>query len=423
MESIKFAVYEKSIINEANELSYERFIVLKNEYGVVTHFTKLENYTGKFIGRKKNLSVENCSKHELEYICYSLNYIFATYSVSKVCRITADMIFDFFNYYHTTVKPNREFRSQQSIDSCVTAVSNFFGNVAIACESLSAIRIDDIMRKEWVKANRKAEKVKSVYIPVYRKKSLQKVTVPILRDIPLQAMNKLLELSFVHAPEIAFAIICEMTAGLRPSETMNLRQETSPLGPGISITYQGSTPITIELDMSKELLLRSDGVRVGGIKKERIQKVYPPFISLFLQGLHFHKKFLEGKSSEAEYRPMFINCSGKAMTYKTYQQKFQKLVYEHLRPVLLESDDPELHVFAQRLITEKLSPHALRHFFTVSLVLRGEDIAQIQYFRGDKSPESALWYLQNKGALMQAVGQAHEIALTEMLTEGGLCHT
>ena len=421
--SIRFAVYEKKMLTAANELFNERLIVLKNRYDVVVFFTRLELYTGQFKGNVKKSSMETHTKHELEYICRALNYIFfenySNYGVNTVCRISANMIFDFFDYYRDEPKSNGEHRSQQSIDACVSAVSNFFANVAVGCKALSTIVPEDIMQEEWVKANKKSEKVKKVYLPLYQKKSLQKVTRPILRDIPVKAMDKLVELSFVHEPDIAFAMICGITAGLRPSEAMNLRRDTSPLGPGILVTYQGTTPTAVELDLQKELMLRSDGVSTGGIKKERIQKVYPPLIPLFLKGKWFHEQYWANKKYEANYGPMFINRTGKAMTYKTYLQKFQKLVDVHLRPALLQSDDPALHVLGQRLTTEKLSPHALRHFFTVLLVLNGEDIAQIQYFRGDSSPESALWYLQNKGALIQSVGNAHETALSAMLNSGG----
>ena len=38
-------------------------------------------------------------------------------------------------------------------------------------------------------------------------------------------------------------------------------------------------------------------------------------------------------------------------------------------------------------------------------------MAQIQYYRGDKSPESALTYLSNKGELMRQVEAVHGKAI------------
>jgi hypothetical protein len=45
-------------------------------------------------------------------------------------------------------------------------------------------------------------------------------------------------------------------------------------------------------------------------------------------------------------------------------------------------------------------------------------VAQIQYWRGDKSPESALLYLQNKGDLIRELEEANS-SLAEVLMEVG----
>ncbi len=54
-----------------------------------------------------------------------------------------------------------------------------------------------------------------------------------------------------------------------------------------------------------------------------------------------------------------------------------------------------------RILTEhNISPHIFRHWFTVQLVLSGIDnIGTLMYYRGDKSPQSSLTYLQSKGDL------------------------
>ena len=56
------------------------------------------------------------------------------------------------------------------------------------------------------------------------------------------------------------------------------------------------------------------------------------------------------------------------------------------------------------------------------LCLRGEDIADIQYWRGDKSPESAFIYLQNKGDLVRELRETNERLLDILLAMGGALH-
>jgi len=98
---------------------------------------------------------------------------------------------------------------------------------------------------------------------------------------------------------------------------------------------------------------------------------------------------------------MFLNKYGKAMTYGVYYDRFASLVKNHFRPAMLQSDDPELRIYGQLLCENTLGLHSLRHWYSVLLVLNGEDIAQIQYLRGDRNPESAFLYLQNKGDLVR----------------------
>jgi len=115
---------------------------------------------------------------------------------------------------------------------------------------------------------------------------------------------------------------------------------------------------------------------------------------------------------------MFINNKGLAMTYDDYSDRFNSLVTNHFRTALLESDDPECRIYGQLLYENNLGPHVLRHWFSVQLVLHGEDIAQIQYWRGDKNPTSAFEYLQNKGDLVRELENAGNIFAELLMSYG-----
>ena len=49
----------------------------------------------------------------------------------------------------------------------------------------------------------------------------------------------------------------------------------------------------------------------------------------------------------------------------------------------------------------------------------GEDVAGIQYWRGDSSPESSLTYLQNKGDLVKELSETNNLLAEFLLFEGG----
>ena len=55
--------------------------------------------------------------------------------------------------------------------------------------------------------------------------------------------------------------------GLRPSEACNVRREDSPLGPGILFHQSDGQVFKIEIDLRKEIPLRSDLKPTGRIKK------------------------------------------------------------------------------------------------------------------------------------------------------------
>ena len=103
-------------------------------------------------------------------------------------------------------------------------------------------------------------------------------------------------------------------------------------------------------------------------------------------------KHIENRKYESDYGPLNINRNGKAMTYDTYITRFQKFIKKIL-PELLQNTKPEVSAYGHMLLEYKISPHIFRHWFSVQLVLYGEDLAGLMYWRGDKSPESSLRYL------------------------------
>lgn len=417
----RYTVEKVRMINENGEMFTASFIVIKNHYNVIVSFTRLEIFAIPF--KNKPLRKFNyANQYKLEYICKALNFVLidnrSKYEVDAVSEISASMVLDFFDWYCDCPKSDGEYRGKQSITNCIDLVSRFFSNVALCAENNSNINSFDLMEQRFTKKSLKSQIVEAKYLPSYEPRFKHSIRTPILRDIPFKAMDKLLELCKTYYPEIYFALICQISAGLRPSEAMNVRQENSPLGPGLYFTMLNSKVTDIAIDLKTEYLLRSDGIKIGGIKKKRMQHIHPKLIPLFMEGLNSHKVFLKSQTVEKEFMPMFVNRDGKAMTYPLYLKKFHALIQDYLRPALLESDNQELKVLGLRLVTEKLSPHALRHFFTVLIVLMTNDIAQVQYYRGDKSPDSALWYMQNKGALVNAVAKSHSEALLGLINVG-----
>jgi len=415
----KFCVYEHKI-QARGELSSYRMIVLKNEYNRIVCYTGLEQFSYPYTGQKPKISVRR--KAELTYICKALNYIIEHNRVDRIVDITSDMVFSYYDHYcNTSRRESTEIMlSQQSMDNCVRHVSSFFANLSMTYET--KIRVEDLMVYEETKANRHSQRIVRRYYPRYVPKRPHSWDTKLLRDMPLEAAYRLLELALIHDPMIALGVALQLFCGLRPSCVVNMRQVGSPVSstPCFRFSYIGSAISGVEIDLTHEYLLRSDGVSVGRIKKERVVSIYKPFIPHVMRSYRVHMDLLSRVECESAYMPMFIGSNGKAMTYNTYTKRVKRLVYDYLKPELYNSEDPMMAAFAHLLDSYSWGPHALRHVFTVQLVLEGLDVAQVQFYRGDSSPESALTYMANKGELLRKIEGVHSAAIEGLSSVYGI---
>ena len=321
---------------------------------------------------------------------------------------------EYFDFYASAAKADGVYRSRDSILKCIGAVTAFMANLVWKFGGHMKLSRQDIYRDEIAydrngrRYHRAVPLFQAVGMPVRRR---------IFRDIPYKVFEILIPMAFRYSRDIAFGLCLQAFAGLRAGEVLSVRQECSPLGKGITFTEIGGRVVKAVIDVEQEVLIRDDDVEVSMIKKERLQGVYPAFLKAFCKAYEIHKEYLSGRTFDRDYCPMFINRNGEAMTYESYRIRFHDLVNNHLRPYLIQSADPELRLYGQLLYENQLGTHALRHWFTVQLVLRGEDIGAIQYWRGDSSPDSAFEYLQNKGDLTRELEAAGDRLVELLISE------
>lgn len=418
----RYAVYSLRTATEGGLACTRSFIVVKNGYNVIVRFTRFQEYAGIYVG-STFCPVTSNPEAKLYFICQMLNYMLAEhgaeFGIRHVFDVTKPMLAQFFNHYAQEKLPDGTYRSPESVMRCVSTVTDFMNRLCVRFGGYMKISRDELYEnKTHMTARGNLVEREG---PAFQAAGYPETGSP-FRDMPAKVMEILIPLAFRYAREIAFGICLQAFAGLRAGEVCNVRQECSPLGPGIRFVESGGNILKAEIDLRRELSLRSDGAEVGKIKKERLQCVYPAFLGAFLQAYELHKEYLSKVKFEPEYAPMFVNRNGKAMSYETYRIQFKALIRERLRPLLADSADPELRIYGQILCEHELSTHALRHWYTVQLVLRGEDIANIQHWRGDRSPESAFAYLQNKGDLVRQLRETNGRLLDILLSLGEELH-
>lgn len=405
-------------------------IVLKRPNGTIVDkgFTGLEvyayPYNGEFAG-DANLKLHiDPPKYKLLYICMCLNYLIHTEKIRSLREVTPDMLYRCFDTYRTSeTSPGRSvYVKQDTLDKFVSTVCCFFANMALVNPGM-AFDPKDLLHPVRV-YNKKNQygKGTEIYVPYYNKKAIPSLRQTLLRDIPEEAIGILMEEIKIHDEMIYFAAVLQAYAGLRASECMNLRREDSPLStsPGIEIHKIGEAVSEMRLDLTHEYQMRSDFADVGKIKRDtsRMTTVYPKNLPIVYDAYKNHLDLISNKPSEKDFAPIFISAGGKAMKTDTYQRRFNNVVQNHLRPRLLNSEDPLLVAFGQALLTNNFPTHGLRHYFSVHLAIDGLDASQIMSYRGDKNIDSSVVYLQNKGILEEQLRKSHSIALTGLTKKG-----
>lgn len=394
---MRFAVYKHTFVLRDNQLLKRNFIVLK-ESNEIVGWTTFHKYVGSE-GNKKAYRLASNGGTRFQYVVKLLNYAFFNmYHIHKLTNLTQEIVQNFLNDYGLCRLPDDDqtiTRSKQTVEVCVSDIIDFVKNLIHRQKGCKIQEAE--LYKEVQTFSKKKKKYITQKVPAFKVLYNSKPKT-IFRDIPETAFNIILNQIIDKHRNILMLAALSAFAGLRPSESCNVRRVDSPLGPGIRFELSGDEVTNIYIDLTEEKNLRSDLVSVGGIKKERTQKVYPAFLQVFYECYTTYMQYTEGKKYEAGYGALTNGKSGKAYTYQSFYLEFQKVVKECI-PIMLNSDDPKIQIYGQLLLENNIGPHILRHWYSVKLTLYGVSVAELMYWRGDKSPESALTYINNKSDL------------------------
>lgn len=394
---VRFCVYKHKLILKDNLLISRQFIVLKFSDGSI-QFTDFHKYAKSPTKSVKNVASDG--NNNFIFIVQLLNYAFFHAGINKLDDLTVDIVSDFLNLYGMCELPTDDDdtkRTEETVKRCVHCIMNFMQLLIEARKNKCRVKKDQLYKV--IEKRDKRGKVYKEKVPVFEVRYIGNKK-PIFRDIPNAAFDLLFNHIATYHKDIFGLVMLSAFGGLRPSEACNVRRIDSPLGPGILFDRINDELIRIEVDISAELNLRSDLISVGKIKKERKQQIPDIFLSAFKDSYDIYMKYLEGKKYEADYGAFSVNMQGRALTYPSYYLKFKDIIKNEMIPIYLSSDDPEVVIYGRTLMEHNLSPHVFRHWYTVQLVLSGvNEVGALMYYRGDKSPESALTYLQNKGEL------------------------
>lgn len=397
----KFKEYKHNIVLNDGRIVTRKFIILQYANGSFK-FTDFHRYINNPRRSTHNINEGGVSRYA--FIIPFLNYVFFSVGLEKLDNLTPDMVQEYLVEYSIgDLQTDNENVSHntRTIERGMGYIFDFLEVYKREQKRKFKMNLDDLYI--WVDFRDKHGRVQKKKVPAFKVYENNKVN-SIFRDIPNVAFDMLFSHIAKNHTDILGLIMLSSFAGLRPSEACNVRRIDSPLGPGLLFEHaedwNNRYIDRIYIDIRKELNLRHDLKPVGFIKKERKQEVPDIFLSAFRDAYNIYMCYMEGRKYDSNFAPFSVNSRGKAMTYASYRQKFQKIIKEEMIPIYLKSDNPEIVLYGRLLMEHNLSPHVFRHWYTVQLVLSGiTDLGTLMYFRGDTSPTSALTYLQDKGEL------------------------
>ena len=383
---LRFGVYTHHF-DYHGQLVSRSFIALRDLAGRWLAVTDFHRYLQPS-RRLRPLTSNNGDR--LYFITAFLNYLFIDTSViDSLEDLTIEMIRTFLGAYATGTYGDRK-RTSDTISRCVGSVIQFLLSLLEDGDLDLVFTKEDLFHKQYYLSRQTtlAAREALAFSIQYDAESHM-----LLRDMPQRAVQVLLSHIYAHHPDILLATALQLFAGLRPSEPLSIHEGC------LKIRQEDGRILSVSIDLTKERILRDDGVATGGIKKHRTASVYPAFLQAFSDCYQRYREACAGRAA-AIPSPLCLDSNGRAMTYKTYYRRFKAVVSETI-PLLASHSDPEIREYAMILREEGAAPHIWRHVFTQILVLSGLTEAQIMNARGDSSPVSALAYLRRKSELMK----------------------
>ena len=266
---MRFVVYKHSLILGDNNIVTKQLIALKHDDGTLqfTHFHRYVKSSAKI------KSISDDGNKRFSYVVKFLNYIFGTVGVNNLDQLTFEMVKEFFTLYGLAQLPeDRTNRKKSTVEKCVNAVLDFLTLYLNERKGKAKLKPKDLYSINTF-TNRRGRVIKRKELNFEVFVDGGNTQKSIFRDMPNSAFEMLFAHIAQYHKDLLMVVALGAFVGLRPSEACNVRREDSPLGAGIIFHQNDNQVFKIEIDLRKEMPLRSDLKPTGRIKKERLQAV------------------------------------------------------------------------------------------------------------------------------------------------------
>lgn len=408
--------YQYIVDNEVRE--WYAVVIRHKDTKIPVQFTGYEDLLHKSV--LKHFRNRSSNKAEVECVVQFLQYIlfdhYEKFRIRDIHDVTMEMAEQWIFDYAGTMGSGGTYPKERTVARHMETVSKFLWmmcdqdkkKMKHICKNNILIRhhIEKRIKGGWQQADSYSIEY---MLPV---PCMDKHTglISLNRDMPDEIVPLFVRTALIYDPEMAFPIVLATNMGLRSGELCHMRQPGSCYKDSFIRTIEDGVVTAIQVDLTKERVMRSDGKSVGKIKRERTQGAFSNFVDVIEFYYQRHLKLIKDKPCE-EYKPLFLNktidsATGchMAMTVENYRYRIMQL-YEKVLEQCKCSDSIKLQRFYAHMTSGHYTwgPHSFRHYFTVRLLafLEDTDITLLQDLRGDENPDSAATYLKNKGKLYE----------------------
>lgn len=425
LNNFEYGIYHYQYIVDNESRDWSAVVIRHKDTKVPVQFTGYEDLLHKsclrhFRIRSSNKSEAECIVQFLQYILFD-NY--EKYKIRDIHDVTMEMAEQWIYDYAGTMGANGRYPNEKTVARHMETVSRFLW---MMCDQdkkkMKYIKKNDVLIRHPIEKRinggwQQTPNYSIEYMLPVPCKDKRTGLISLNRDMPDEIVPLFIDMALVYDPEMAFPIILATQMGLRSGEICYMRQPGSCYNDSFIKTIEDGVVTTIQVDLTKERVMRSDGKSVGKIKRERTQEAFSNFVEVIEFYYQMHMKLIKDKPCEA-YKPLFLNktidvSTGcyMAMTVGNYRYRIMQL-YEKVLEQCKYSDSINLQRFYARMTSGHYTwgPHSFRHWFTVRLLTFLDDtkITMLRDLRGDENLDSAATYLKNKGKLFDQYKEVND---------------
>lgn len=248
---IRFSVYEHTLVIKDDQLITRKFIVLRDSQKRIAAWTDFHRYirSGK---RKYAHNISDDGNMRFYYVCMLLNYaFFERYHIQRLTDITVKVVSDFLNDYGMGVLPgDSRGRTEATVNTCIRTIIDFLEELADRNPGTCRIKKSELYKNVKV-YNKQMRRLDTRKVPVF---DVHYLTEPkeIFRDMPERVFSILMNVIIKKHRELLMLTALSAFAGLRPSESCNVRRQDSRLGAGIRFVILDGELSDISIDLTRE---------------------------------------------------------------------------------------------------------------------------------------------------------------------------